>query len=310
MICIWGQKVKRQGRHEFAVMQVESSRCYVSWLCVSGCPEKYLSLTHEDRIFGPLISEIICRLFVCCSVLRSSCRSAAVTASMQTSTRSWWSWIRRRSLWWRYLHYSQCSHWSSGSPILPSTWSHCYRQRCMAAACMPAPPYCVIPASWRLSANCWSWQESGAWSVMIVFLRLCQLLAGMMFCLSCSDWSLASGLCPASLPLMTLKSQLSMSATPCRHRSASIYHYQLHLWYKCGWLCNADVCVLLSVCVCHHFLWTKYLRRLWTDFDEISSSGEAWPWDQLIRFWWRSENPLIIIIIIIIIVGLCSAVKS
>jgi len=35
-------------------------------------------------------------------------------------------------------------------------------------------------------------------------------------------------------------------------------------------------CVRVSVCVCSHFLWTKYLEKFWTDFDEIFLEG----WDQ------------------------------
>ena len=34
-------------------------------------------------------------------------------------------------------------------------------------------------------------------------------------------------------------------------------------------------------------------KKLWTDFDEISWRGRAWPWprDQVIKFWWRSGSP-------------------
>jgi len=32
-------------------------------------------------------------------------------------------------------------------------------------------------------------------------------------------------------------------------------------------------------------------KKLWTDFDEISWRGRAWPRDQRVQFWWRSGSP-------------------
>jgi len=47
-----------------------------------------------------------------------------------------------------------------------------------------------------------------------------------------------------------------------------------------------SVCV--CVCVCVHC--AKYLKKLWTDFDEILCRGGTWPREQSIRFWWRSRS--------------------
>jgi len=44
-------------------------------------------------------------------------------------------------------------------------------------------------------------------------------------------------------------------------------------------------CVCLSVC-----LSVGKLKKLWTDFDEISWNGRAWPRDQRVQFWWRSGS--------------------
>ena len=55
---------------------------------------------------------------------------------------------------------------------------------------------------------------------------------------------------------------------------------------QCGWLCNANVSVCRSVC--SHFLCTKYLQNVWTDFDEILWKGGTWRREQSIRLWWRS----------------------
>ena len=42
--------------------------------------------------------------------------------------------------------------------------------------------------------------------------------------------------------------------------------------------------VCLFVC-----LWTGYLKRLWTDWDEIWWRGCVCDNDKMIRFWWKSE---------------------
>ena len=44
--------------------------------------------------------------------------------------------------------------------------------------------------------------------------------------------------------------------------------------------------LLRSVC-----LSVGWLTKLWTDFDEISWRGRAWPRDQWVQFWWRSRSP-------------------
>jgi len=33
------------------------------------------------------------------------------------------------------------------------------------------------------------------------------------------------------------------------------------------------------------------MKKLWTDFDEISCRGRAWPRDRWFQFWWRSGSP-------------------
>jgi len=42
------------------------------------------------------------------------------------------------------------------------------------------------------------------------------------------------------------------------------------------------MCVCLSVCI-------KYLKKLWTDFDEIFWRGEAWLEEELVWLWWQSS---------------------
>ena len=140
---------------------------------------------------------------------------------MRTSIPWWWSWTRRRSLWWKSQHCSRCSHWSSGWPTLPSTSSHYYHRHNTVGVPTLGRRCCTIPASWRLFVNCWSSRGSGVWSATSVCQHSCRPSVAMMFYLNYSDWSHASGWCPAtaSLPLTTLKSRLSMSATPCQHRS-------------------------------------------------------------------------------------------
>ena len=84
---------------------------------------------------------------------------------------------------------------------------------------------------------------------------------------------------------------LLLSIVECQGRGypwnkASVqYFYQPRFRQERGCL-SSRVCVS----VCSHFLWTKYvyLQNLWTDVDEISWRGGAWPRDQLTRFWWRS----------------------
>ena len=46
--------------------------------------------------------------------------------------------------------------------------------------------------------------------------------------------------------------------------------------------------VCLYVCLSVRRITEKVL--LWTDFDEISWRGRAWPRDQRIQFWWRSRS--------------------
>ena len=43
----------------------------------------------------------------------------------------------------------------------------------------------------------------------------------------------------------------------------------------------------LRVCACNHFLYTKYLQKLWTDFRETFWRGGAYLGEESIRFWWR-----------------------
>jgi len=63
-----------------------------------------------------------------------------------------------------------------------------------------------------------------------------------------------------------------------------------------GWLIRylgLCVCVCTHVCVlytCTYVLVTRYLQKLWTDFDEIFWMGGPWPKDPLLRFWWRSGS--------------------
>jgi len=47
--------------------------------------------------------------------------------------------------------------------------------------------------------------------------------------------------------------------------------------------------VFTSVCLSVHWI-TEKLKKLWTDFDEISWTGRAWLRDQWVQFWWRSGS--------------------
>jgi len=53
-----------------------------------------------------------------------------------------------------------------------------------------------------------------------------------------------------------------------------------------------SVCPSVCLSVCNHLLWTKYLPKLWTDFDEIVWRGRPRPRDQSIRFLWQFGSPL------------------
>jgi len=48
-----------------------------------------------------------------------------------------------------------------------------------------------------------------------------------------------------------------------------------------------SVCLFRPICPSDKDNWNK----LWTDFDEISWRGRAWPRDQWVQFWWRSGSP-------------------
>jgi len=50
-----------------------------------------------------------------------------------------------------------------------------------------------------------------------------------------------------------------------------------------------SVCLSVCSCVCLSVRWI--IENLWTDFDEISWRGRAWPKDQWVQFWWRSGSP-------------------
>jgi len=47
-----------------------------------------------------------------------------------------------------------------------------------------------------------------------------------------------------------------------------------------------EVMFYTSVC-----LSVRRMRKLWTDFDEISQRSRAWPRDHVIKFWWRYGSP-------------------
>jgi len=46
------------------------------------------------------------------------------------------------------------------------------------------------------------------------------------------------------------------------------------------------LCVSVCVFVC---MYAKYLKKIWTDFEEILWRGRAWPRKESVRFWWRSR---------------------
>ena len=88
---------------------------------------------------------------------------------------------------------------------------------------------------------------------------------------------------------------------PCSHWCLH-YHQGLLNTYHCLALFDLEVMIVMNVCwlvgslpppkevmflvqsVCLSVCWMK---KLWTDFGEISWRGRAWPRDQWVQFWWQ-----------------------
>ena len=68
-----------------------------------------------------------------------------------------------------------------------------------------------------------------------------------------------------------LSSVLVNSVTEGGHKPSASFH----------------TCLPVCLYVC---LWTGYLKKLWTDSDEIGWSGWVCDKEELVRFWWRFES--------------------